>query len=106
MLFYRKNNQMASFLHTIEHIKRQNEVHTILGDFNINIIKGNPRISIVLSNYTQIVREPTHISGSSIDHVYIKNEFLESVNATSQIVGVHFSDHNAARFCISNKISK
>ena len=93
---------MASFLHTVEQINSQNEVHIILGDFNINIIEGNQRISTVLSNYTQIGRKPTHISVSSIDHVYIQNGFLESVSATSQVLGVHFSDHDPVRIYNSN----
>ena len=104
ILCYRKNNQMASLLHTVEQINKQNEVHITLGDLNINIIAGNQMISTVLPNYTQIGREPTHISSSLIDHVYIQNGFLESVKATSQIVRVHFSDHDAVRFCISNKL--
>ena len=52
ILCYRKNNQITSFLHTMEQINKQNEVHTILGDFNINIIEGTQRISTVLLNYT------------------------------------------------------
>ena len=39
ILCYCKNNQIASFLHTMEQIHKQNEVHIILGDFNINIKK-------------------------------------------------------------------
>ena len=54
----------------------------------------------------QIGREATHISGSLIDHVYIQNGFFESVNATSQTVGVHFSDHDVVRFCINHKLCK
>ena len=46
----------------MEHINRQNGVHIILGDFNINIIEGNQRISTVLLYYTQIGREPTLFS--------------------------------------------
>lgn len=42
----------------------------------------------------QIVREPTYIFGLLIDHVYIQSWFLESVNATSQIVGVRFTDND------------
>ena len=38
----------------------------------------------VLLNYKQIGREPTHISDSLKDHVYIENRFLESVNATTE----------------------
>lgn len=40
----------------------------------------------------QVVREPTNIFGLLIDHVYIQSWLLESVNATSQFVGVRFSD--------------
>ena len=36
----------------MEQINRQNEVHIILGDFDINIMEGNQRISKALSNYT------------------------------------------------------
>ena len=49
---------MVSFLHTMEQINRQNEVRITLADFNV--IEGNHRISIVLSNYTQSVRETTY----------------------------------------------
>ena len=60
ILCYSKNNQMVSFFHTMEQINRQNEVHIILGDFDINIMEGNQRISKALSNYTQIGREATY----------------------------------------------
>lgn len=74
---YRKKNQMTSFLHKIEQI---NVINVI---FSINIIEGNYRISTAPSNNRQIVRKRAHMSGSFIDHVYIQNGFLESVNPTS-----------------------
>ena len=74
-----------------------------MGVFNINIIEGNQRTLTVLSNYRKIIREPARISSSLIDHVYTLNGFCESVNETSEIMAVHFSDHEAVRFCISNK---
>ena len=70
----------------------------VLGDFDISIIEGNRKISTVFLNYLQILREPTHISGSLIDHIYSQNEFLESFNATSQIVGMNFSNYDAVGF--------
>ena len=51
----------------------------------------------------QIVREPTHIFGSLIDHVYVQNGIFESVNAISQIVGVHYSDYDLVRLRIIYK---
>ena len=74
--FYWKNNQMDSLLDTMEQFNRQNEVHIILKDFNINIIEENHSISTFFLNYTQTTRELTHISGSLIDHVYIQNELF------------------------------
>ena len=46
----------------MKQINRQNEVHIILGDFNINIIEKNQGISTVLLNYTQILRKAGYIS--------------------------------------------
>lgn len=74
-----------------------------MGDFNINLIEGNQRILTVVSNYRKIITEPARISSSLIDHVYTLNGFRESVNKTSEIMAVHFIDHEGGRFCICNK---
>ena len=57
-------------------------VDIILGDFNINVL-GKPvaTLSSALTNFIQIVKEPTHLSGSLIDHVYIHQDLFGNVNA-------------------------
>ena len=45
--------------------------------------------SSALTIFIQVVKEPTHLSGSLIDHVYLHQEPLGNVNAD-----VYFSDHH------------
>ena len=52
----------------------EDNIHIILGDFNINHFKENKnkKLQEFIINYNQILEGPIHISGSLIDHVYIK----------------------------------
>ena len=43
----------------------------ILCDFNINVFANNNSLQQVMLQYQLINYEPTHISGSLLDHVYI-----------------------------------
>ena len=43
----------------------------ILGDFSINVVANTNNLQQVMSQYQLINYEPTHISGSLLDHVYI-----------------------------------
>ena len=77
----------------------------VLGDFNIDILNGtNINLQNVLSNYTLLVNKGTHISGSLLDHVYVKNEILQkfSVDKT-ETVSIYFSDHDVVKFRLQNK---
>ena len=38
--------------------------------------------------YTQVVNEPTHISGSHVDHVYIESNFLEEFHTKANIPNI------------------
>ena len=51
----------------------EGNIHIILEDFNINAFEENKneKLKKVLISYDQILEEPTHISGSLIDLVYI-----------------------------------
>ena len=52
-----------------------NDINIILGDFNIDGYKENTDLKILLEQYTMIVNDPTHISGSLLDHIYVKQHF-------------------------------
>ena len=57
----------------------------------------------VLSNYTQVVKEPTHLSGSLLDHVYVKNSILQEYCVSTSMINLYFSDHDAVQLTISNR---
>ena len=77
LLVYRKNSlKLDDFIYTINHFLSQteNNIQLILGDFNYNAFRedsSREKLSEVLADYNQIVDQPTHISESLIDHVYI-----------------------------------
>ena len=76
LLVYRKNlSKLEDFIYIFNHFlsRMEGNIHIILGDFNINAFEENKnkKLKEVLINYNQILEEPTHISGSLIDQVYI-----------------------------------
>ena len=54
----------------------------------------------IFADHVQIVNKPTHISGSLIDHVYIKKAFMEEFFTNVTVENIHFSDHDAVRIAI------
>ena len=48
-----------------------NDITIILGDFNIDAYKENTNLKLLLEQYTMIVSDPTHLSGSLLDHIYV-----------------------------------
>ena len=54
-----------------------NDINVILGDFNIDGYKENTDLKILLDEYTMIVNDPTHISGSLLDYIYVKTIFFK-----------------------------
>ena len=70
----------------------------ILGNFNINVVANN-NIQHVMSQYQLITYEPTHISRSILDHVYINRQKLQKFSIKAiPTVSVYFSDHQAVKF--------
>ena len=82
---------------------RENDIHMVFGDFNINALEGNDYMSQHLSNYKMIVTSPTHISGFLLDHVYLLHNFFENFKVTNYMKSVYFSDHDAVK-CIIEKV--
>ena len=57
----------------------------------IQIVRNFIRIHV------QLVEFPTHISGSTLDHVYVKRSFLEGYEVEIVVLNTYFSDHDAVR---------
>ena len=49
-------------------------------------------------DYLQIVEIPTFISGSLLDHVYIRQ--AKKINIDSSVINVYYSDHDAIKITI------
>ena len=43
------------------------------------------------------------LSGSILDHVYVKKSFLEDYKVEIVVLNTYFSDHDAVRVKVSNK---
>ena len=103
LLVYRKNSlKVDDFIYMINHFLSQtdNNIHIILGDFNYNAFTqfaNRQKLLAVLTNYRQIIDQPTHISGSLIDHVYIKKTFQNQTDIHSIVKNIYFSDHDAVK---------
>lgn len=78
-----------------------NFVDIIWGDFNTSLFDETDRLFSVLASYNQIVKKPTHISGSLLDHVYLNCEFLKEFDVQNDVVDVYFSDHDAVQIKFS-----
>ena len=47
-----------------------------------------------------MVNEPTHISGSLINHVHIKKALIEGFFTNFTVENIYFPDHDAVRIAI------
>ena len=103
MLLYRPGSMAFEGLREVlEYLIATNTVDIIAGDFNYDLFKANPdKLMDFLKNYSQLVREATHISGSLIDHVYVRKNLLEEFNVNVKVQNVYFSDHDAVRIMIT-----
>ena len=81
LLLYRKHSiNVTGFCSWLQEFVTSNFVDIILRDFNISVFDETDRLSNVLASYNQIIKKPTHISGSLLDHVYFHCEFLEELD--------------------------
>lgn len=104
LLIYRKNSFcQEESLYMIQHFLGNSAIDVILGDFNVNALGDNNYFMDYLTDYEQIVSEPTHISGSIIDHIYINRNILKNLNVKTLIKNIYFSDHDAIQLRITNK---
>ena len=103
LLIYKKRAvSLTQFCDWVGQFVRICHVEKILGDFNINVL-GTCCNIINIENFIQIVKEPTHLSGSLIDHVYLHQDLLGNVNAEVKNFNVYFSDHDAIQISLTDK---
>ena len=71
------------------------------GDFNYDYLEvSENKFLDIFTDHVQMVNKPTHISGSLIDHVYIRKIFMEELLFNATVQNICFSDHDAVRIII------
>ena len=90
MILYKLNNQpLMTFYDYLYYFIEAKEVDIIVGDFNIDACSKS-RLPQILSEYAQLVEFPTHIAGSTLDHVYVKKSFLEDYKVEIVVLNTYF----------------
>lgn len=103
LFIYHKNClKIQEFVNGLNYLLRAHTVDILLRDFNINYFNSKDREPLTLLmeslHYVQIVKGPTFISGSLLDHVYIRHTHQSRIHST--VVSVYYSDHDAIRITI------
>ena len=85
------------FLSQLQDLIRSEQIQKILGNFNADAFDSDNYASLsnFLERYSMVVRDPTHLSGSLIDHVYLSNATLDNFRVTATIKNIYFSDQDA-----------
>ena len=98
LVLYRKNSEpLESFFEYLRYFVERSSAHFVIGDFNIDVFNDNMQLKNILSDYTQVVKEPTHLSGSLLDQIYVRNTVLQEFSVSASVIDLYFSDHDAVR---------
>ena len=99
LLLNRSNTErLQQYSEYILYLVNSKRPDIILGDFNINAIsQPSPALLCQIQDmgYRQVVKEPTHISGGTIDHIYLSTHLLNSFQHIIHITPLYYSDHDA-----------
>ena len=88
ILLYKKHSvPQVLFLGQLQDLLCSEQIQIIIRDFNTDAFDSNNYASLSnsLEIYSMVVRDPTYLSGSVIDHVYLPNATLDKVQATATV---------------------
>ena len=102
MLVYRKQSmQIQEFFQMLQYFLPTNSIDVIPGYFNYDLSKvSQNKFLDIFTDHAQMENKPTHISGSLIDHVYIKKASMEDFLTNVTVENAYLSDHDAVRIAI------
>ena len=97
LLLYRKNgSHRQQYIENLSNILESNNVHIILGDFNIDYLADSILDRVISPlEYIQIVDKPMFVSGSLIDQIFVKHSL--STYITKEIISIYYSDHDSVQ---------
>lgn len=107
ILYRRPSCSTNSFLNTLtELVFSDRKIDIVLGDYNIDAFGPlASSVTNILSNFVQIVSEPTHLNGTLIDHIYVRKSVLETFSIDyCSVITVSFSDHDAIGFSLTKNV--
>ena len=92
---------MQEFFQVLQYLLATNSIDIILRDFNYDLLKvSQNKFLDIFTDNVQMLNKPTHISGSLIDHVYIKKALMEEFVTNITVEKIYFSDQVAVRIVI------
>ena len=95
MLLYRKNNtSIPEFYDLLRYLTTIYDISLIVGDFNLRL---NENLRNFLNLFDQLIERPTFISGSILDHVYVKKTFILKYMVRADVESVFFSQHDSVK---------
>ena len=98
-----KSSCYAELTEDLSKLSHGGSLSVICGDFNIDLAANpnNELTGMLLSRgFQQVVKQPTHIGGGILDHIYINKGAEEHF-----LYPLHFSDHDAT-CVILNRVQK
>ena len=99
VIYKQQNLQNGVFYTTLCNILTEHNIDILMGDFNFDALNDQHNLPIsIRDKYKLIVNRPTHLSGGLLDHVYIKDTFLDKITYQTLIQNIFFSDHDAVSF--------
>ena len=72
---------MQEIFQLLEYLLATNSIDIVVGDFNFDFLKKSENNLFLnhFAEHVQIINKLMHISGSLIDHVYIKKTLMEEL---------------------------
>ena len=102
MLVYRNQSmQKQEFFQMLQYLVTTYYIDITADDFNYDLLKvSENKLLDIFTDHVQTVDNPTHISRSSMDHIYIKKSLIEVLAVMQLLKTFNFLDHDAARIMI------
>ena len=92
VLYISKDAPLGQVAKSIAHSSLPGFQKVVIGDFNFDQHHRNTLTSYLFGQgLTQIVKEPTYKSGSTIDHLYVPTRWKDSMNVVTQFL--YYTDH-------------
>ena len=85
---------MNKFFEELTEVNTHQIFDIVLVDFNISALKQNVQVLYVLTNYDQVFKESTQLSGGLLDHVFIRKDIAMDIDVQSIAIRTRLSDQD------------